>query len=182
VERLRVDQLALLAPLASKARRWMDDHVKDLEVADPQIPNELNDRAADCWRLLFAIADRVGGNWSARARQAAVGLALANADIETELTLLLGDLRDIFDAHQASKGDELFSIEIARELAQFEHRPWAEWGKQRKPVTAVQIARLLAPLQIRPGDVHRTLASGNQHHAKGYKRQQFADAFDRYLS
>jgi putative DNA primase/helicase len=178
VDRLRVDQLTLLAPLVSKARRWMDDNIKDLEVADPEIPNELNDRAADCWRLLLAIADCAGGGWSERARKAAVGLALANADIETNLTRLLGDLRDVFDA----RGDELFSIEIVRELAKLEHRPWAEWGKQRKPLTPVQMARLLASLKIRPIDVHRTLASGNQHHAKGYKRQQFADAFERYLS
>jgi putative DNA primase/helicase len=178
VDRLRIDRLALLAPLVSKARRWMDDNLKDLEVADPEIPPELNDRAADCWRLLFAIADRAGGNWPERARQAAVGLALANADIETNLTRLLGDLRDVFDA----RGVELFSVEIVRELAKLEHRPWAEWGKQRKPLSPVQMARLLAPLKIRPIDVHRILASGNQHHAKGYKRQQFADAFERYLS
>jgi hypothetical protein len=182
VDRLRVDQLALLAPLASRARRWMDDNIKDLEVADPEIPNECNDRAADCWRLLLAIADRVGDNWPERARHTSVALALANADIETALTRLLGDIRDIFDASKASKGDELFSTEIVHELATLEHRPWAEWGKQRKPITPVQMARLLAPLGIRPGNIWRTVAPGRTRQLKGYNRNQFTDAFERYLS
>jgi hypothetical protein len=180
VERLRVDRLMLLAPLASKAQRWADDHFAALETADPEVPNELNDRAADCWRILLAIADVAGGEWPERARQASVALALANADIETHLTRLLGDLRDIFDDADKSKGDELFSVEICRNLAQLEHRPWAEWGKQKKPITPVQMARLLAPLEIRPGDVYRIVAPGKPpHHAKGYKRSQFDDAFER---
>jgi putative DNA primase/helicase len=182
VDRLRADRLALLTPLASKAQRWTDDNISALETADPEIPNELNDRAADCWRILFAIADRAGGEWAERARQASVALALANADTETTLTRLLGDLRDIFDTAKASKGDALFSIEIVRELEQLEDRPWAEWGRARKPLTPVQMARLLAPLRIRPTDVHRTVAPGQTRHLKGYARDQFTDAFDRYLS
>jgi Protein of unknown function (DUF3631) len=60
VTRLRLGQLALLAPIASKAQRWADDHSMALETADPKIPDALNDRAADCWRILLAIAERAG--------------------------------------------------------------------------------------------------------------------------
>jgi hypothetical protein len=182
VERLRADRLTLLTPLASKAQRWADDNIKALEIADPKIPNELNDRAADCWRILLAIADRAGGDWPERAPAAAVKLALANADTETALTRLLGDILDLFDAAKAIKGDELFSEEIVRELAKIEDRPWAEWGKQRKPITKVQLARLLGPLNIRPANIRRVVAPGRNLEAKGYNREQFTDAFERYLS
>ena len=116
--RLRLDRLALLAPFASKAQRWADDNIGAIATAEP----ELNDRAADCWRVMLAIAERVGGEWPEQGRQAAVMLALANQDIETSLTLLLGDIRKIFADH----GDELFSYEITTKLAELEERPWAE--------------------------------------------------------
>jgi putative DNA primase/helicase len=173
VTRLRLDRLASLAPLASKAQRWANDNVAAIEAADPEIPNQLNDRAADCWRVLLAIADRIGKHWPMRAREAAVTLALDNEDIETVLTQLLADLRDLF----AEKGNELFSSEIVDALGGMEDRPWAEYGKRRQPITKVQLARLLAQLKIRPRDIRRGTLNG-----KGYRLDQFTDQFERYLS
>ena len=39
------------------------DHASELREADPVVPPELHDRAADNWRPLLAIADLVGGEW-----------------------------------------------------------------------------------------------------------------------
>jgi len=100
------------------------DHYGDLSKADPNVPAELHDRAADNWRPLLAIADAVGGGWPERARWAAVALTRASGE-ETEAPgiTLLADLRELFTAE---KGGVLFTAEILTALVNREDRPWAE--------------------------------------------------------
>ena len=60
VERLRQDRIeATCADLRRQAKRWIDDRQQDLQDTDPTVPGVLNDRAADCWRPLLAVADAV---------------------------------------------------------------------------------------------------------------------------
>src|SRR5262249_50698311 len=54
VERLRKRDNEWFAALRSKAARWAEDNFDRLVVADPQVPEALNDRAADNWRPLLA--------------------------------------------------------------------------------------------------------------------------------
>jgi hypothetical protein len=63
VERLRLDRLDEFIPLARRCARWALDNVARLRGADPPVPAELHDRAADNWRPLLAIADLAGGDW-----------------------------------------------------------------------------------------------------------------------
>jgi putative DNA primase/helicase len=177
ITRLRLDRLTQLQPLTSRLQRWATDNIAQLETADPEIPEALNDRAADCWRILCGIAERAGGEWPERARAAAASLS-GNADIETLGTLLLGDLRELFEA---SGLDALFSHEIIAVLWKKEDRPWSEYGKTGKPISKVQLAKLLAFFKVRPSDVHRTV-KGRMVHAKGYKREHLTNVFERYLA
>ncbi len=80
VDRLRDDKDLGFDDLASRAARWAADHVDQLRGCDPALPAVLNDRAMDNWRMLVAVADLAGGDWGARARAAAVGLATAEDD------------------------------------------------------------------------------------------------------
>ena len=73
--------------------RWAKDHVESLKDADPAVPAKLNDRAADTWRPLFAIADLAGGKWPDLAREAALKLSGDVVD-DSVGVLLLADLRD----------------------------------------------------------------------------------------
>jgi hypothetical protein len=57
VERLRLDRLDEFVPIARRCARWAADHMAQLDRADPLVPGELHDRAADNWRPLLAIAD-----------------------------------------------------------------------------------------------------------------------------
>src|SRR5262249_19082544 len=70
VERIRRDGLLRrLDPLRRRAARWVADHLAALQAADPAVPAALNDRQADNWRPLLAIADAAGGGGgSPRAR------------------------------------------------------------------------------------------------------------------
>src|SRR5262249_51436770 len=75
VERLRKRDNEWFAAVRSKAARWAEDNFDQLVDADPQMPEALNDRAADNWRPLLAIADLAGGEWPQLARQAALTLS-----------------------------------------------------------------------------------------------------------
>src|SRR5262249_37214054 len=55
------------------------------EVTWPVLPEAIQDRAADCWEPLIAVADAAGGEWPERARAAAVFLVAAGQDREASL-------------------------------------------------------------------------------------------------
>src|SRR5262249_37866686 len=61
VERLRRRDSEKFALLRRRAARWAADNFSKLTDPEPDIPGALNDRAADNWRPLLAIADLAGG-------------------------------------------------------------------------------------------------------------------------
>ncbi|MGH7091421.1 MAG: DUF3631 domain-containing protein, partial [Stellaceae bacterium] len=175
VERLRLDRLGDFTPLARRAARWVADYLARLRAADPEVPAELHDRAADNWRPLVAIADEAGGAWPERARRAAKALTLAGADdSETARTMLLADLRELFAAEPSGV---LFSAEILAALHKRDDHPWPEY-RHGKPITGRQLATLLKPVGIA---TNNTVRRGTDH-GKGYRAADFADAWVRYLT
>jgi putative DNA primase/helicase len=58
---------------------------------DPEIPDALNDRAADNWRPLLAIADIASDDWARRARDAACTLSGEGHDVPSISVELLTD-------------------------------------------------------------------------------------------
>jgi hypothetical protein len=65
----------------------------------PTLPEEITDRAADCWEPLIAVADLAGGRWPDTARSAAVTLVSRLVEDRREASLgirLLSDLRIVF--------------------------------------------------------------------------------------
>ena len=171
VDQLRQDRLNL-DWLQRWCARWAADHLNDIRDADPEVPAQLHDRAADNWRPLLAIADLCPGGWSTRARAAAVALTVKDGDEDSIQALLLADIRDILEAKMRLK-----STDLAAALTGIEDHPWAEW-KHGKPMTAVQLARQLAPFDIRPKPIRFTEFAV----AKGYDIRQFEDTFSRYLA
>jgi putative DNA primase/helicase len=84
---------------------------------------------------------------------------------------LLAYLRAMFQDRQT---DRLSSEAIAQALIEDENSPYSG----RIPMTKAQLARILAPFGIRPTIVHRTRTQVN----RGYRVQDFQDAFTRYLT
>src|SRR5262249_56400903 len=70
---------------------------------------------------------------------------------------------------------KMASADLVDHLAKIEGRPWAEW-KAGKPITQNALARLLKPFKVTPG----TIRLDSDHTPKGYKREDFEDAFERY--
>jgi hypothetical protein len=69
------------------------------------------------------------------------------------------------------------SADIVAVLGEMDTRPWPEW-KAGKPITATQMARVLKPFRVRP-TTHRPEGGGKP--VKGYLRNDFTEAWNRYL-
>ena len=172
VRPFRSDRADDLRVLARKMARWAQDHAAALSAADPDM-GQLMNRVADNWRPLFAIADAAGGRWRKHARTIAQA-AEAQKDDQSIRAMLLADIRDICATRPAE--DRISSAELAILLGCMDDRPWSEWGRSQKPITASALARLLSPFGIltgarrKGGDVFR-----------GYLFSDFEEAFASYL-
>jgi hypothetical protein len=174
VERLLRKDTGEYADVRQLAARWAEDNLERLRDAKPKLPAALNDRAADNWEPLFAVADLAGEEWARMARAAALALSgedtVADEDIGIQL---LHDIKTVFETRNQTA---LFTKELITELTADEERPWATYGKGDKPITGKQLAKLLKPFVIISGDVHKTDGT----HAKGYNKAYFSEAWDRY--
>ena len=172
VQRLRLDRIdGDCEPLRRQAARWAADRLRACQAADPTVPDALHDRAADCWRPLLTIANLAGGDWPARARQAAIAGAKERLDEDVRIDLL-HDIKGLFDGMLVAK-DFIASTDVVKQLCALDERPWATFRKGDKPVTVHGLARLLKSFGIVPkpnkaGDV------------RGYNRADFAEAWARY--
>jgi Protein of unknown function (DUF3631) len=172
VARFRFREAVIEAqPIREALEMWADsDAVDRLKDAWPDIPEALNDRAADGWEPLFAIADLAGGEWPSLARAAAVALHADDlADEETLGVRLLADIRKVFGDR-----DRFPSSELARALVDLEEAPWADlWGK---PLDARGLARRLRPFSIQP----KAIRVGETT-PRGYLCEAFTEAWNRYV-
>jgi hypothetical protein len=160
---------------ALRIREWWES-LADVSLPDrADVPEQIDDRAQDSWEPLLAIADAAGGEWPERARRAALVLSGA-VEVEEEHIgiLLLSDVRDIFAARNVERVAMKSLLEELHSGAYEEH-PWSDWHTGRA-IQATSIGRLLRPFGIRA----RQLWIGGAN-LRGYERQQFTDAFDRYL-
>jgi putative DNA primase/helicase len=169
VERLRKRDNEWFVALRSKAARWAEDNFDRLVDADPQMPEALNDRAADNWRPLLAIADLAGGEWSQLARQAALTLS-GEAEDGAVGVELLKDIKLAF-----GDDEDIRSVDLVTKLTADPERPWAEW-KRGKPLTQKQLGRLLSPFGI----CSETVSIPGLNDAKGYKRARFEEVWAAY--
>jgi hypothetical protein len=172
IKPFRFDRADHLDVLARKAARWAADNAGRVSAMDPVMPPGIINRQADNWRPLVMIAAAVGGRWPARVSKAALqGREAGDDDEGSRLELLLGDIRGIF-----AGASEMPSADLVDTLVAIESRPWAEMGKDRKPMTQNRLARMLKPLKIAPEKVGPRGAR-----VSGYILTHFKEAFDRYL-
>ncbi|QFU85718.1 DUF3631 domain-containing protein [Amycolatopsis sp. YIM 10] len=166
--RSRRDRAPLRA-LAEALSEWLRADLDTLEKAEPAMPVE--DRAADTWEPLVAVADHAGGDWPARARAAAVALTQQAADTgeKSDGVRLLVDCRAAFSGAFA-----LPTTELLNRLRAMPESPWGEYGPAG--LSAMKLGSLLREYDIRSTTI-RFPGAGQ---AKGYQRADFADAWGRY--
>ena len=171
VHRLPDNMLDRCSDLRAMIATWAEDHVAAIKANQCEPPKIGNDRAADNWVPLFRVADQIGRHWPARCEAAYRELTEVS---EMELpTQLLYDIRKVLQAHS---DDRITSRTLIARLCEDEDAPWSTY-RSGKTLTPNQMAQLLAPYMVKPGSMR--FDSGVK---RGYTKQQFEDAFDRYLS
>lgn len=176
VEKFRPGQSvrAQVLEYAQQCVRWATDNRNALTQAQPDVPSGIDDRAADSWFALLAIADRAGGRWPKLAREVAAAVMGGRDGADSIGVQLLRDLRQLFVAADTNR---LSSAGIVAELVKLEDRPWPEYRNER-PITPNQLAKLLKPFGVSP----RTIRLPDGSTPKGYFKADFEEPWARYLS
>jgi hypothetical protein len=159
--------------LRDRLADWLEPQADHLAACRPALPDELDDRAQDVWEVLLAVADLAAGNWPEKARRAAVALSSGDEREDESLTATL--LRDIHAFFSSNGNDRVRTADLLAYLHGIEESPWGDW--YGKGLSAHGLSRLLKPYRIKTMPVR---VGGET--ARGYKVEQFADAFARAVS
>jgi len=156
-------------PIRQRLARWAAS-VSD-SITWPELPPEIQDRDADVWEPIIAVADAAGGEWPDLARVAAVALV---ADFREDGGASLGvrllhDLRTIFGSDV-----QLSTAEIIKRLHSLEDSPWSDL--KGKPLDARGLSYRLRQYEVKPKNLRDGFSV-----VKGYDRYDLNDAWIRYL-
>jgi len=157
---------------------WVSENLGALQSARPVLPEELSGRQQDVCEPLLAIADRAGGEWPTKAREALVELCTGKAAEDDSLGVrLLADIKAVFTAE---KVEAIPSAVLVKLLVEMEDRPWAEIAKG-KPLTANKLAAILRKYEVEPRTVRVDAQKYEKETLKGYDRSRLLDLWNRYL-
>jgi hypothetical protein len=139
--------------------------------ADPPIPPEIRDRAADNWRVLFAIADATSAEWGKAAREAAVELHHGRDE----------DL--IFN--RCPRLDRIGSEVLVTELIELAEERWGEWRGLRgdgtpRRLSTTGLAQMLLLFGIRSRILWPPRRGADTKSRKGSIRMRFEDAWESF--
>jgi hypothetical protein len=156
--------------LRDRVAAWADAIRDKVTGAWPDMPTGVEDRDADVWEALLAVADAAGGHWPQQARVAAVALvAESKASTPSLGVLLLTHLRDVF-----GDDDALPTETILNRLHALDEAPWADL--RGKALNARGLAARLHGYGVHP----KTIRVGHST-PRGYTREDLHDPWCRYL-
>lgn len=154
--------------IRDQLEQWAD--AVPAEIEWPDMPTGIEDRNADVWEPLLAVADLIGGAWPGRARSCAVALVAQSADRGGSLGIqLLRDLHDIFGDAEAMTTEAILEA-----LLEVDASPWADL--RGKPLDARGLSRRLNKYDVKP----RVIRIGDTT-PRGYRTEDLADPWSRYL-
>ena len=159
------------AELADEIHGWTASVAQQAVDAWPEMPDGVEDRNADVWEALLAVADLAGGDWPERARVAAVTLVTASQDRTPSLgVMLLRDLRAVF-----GDTDRMSTESILTALNDLDESPWSTI-RRGDPLGARGLANRLGKYGIKPH-----LYKIENSPIRGYSAASLADSWERYL-
>jgi len=161
------------------AWREGDGVLEGLQHATPDCPESFTDRQQDIIEPLLAISDMAGGHWPTQAREDLAQLCAVASDQDQSLGVkLLRDMHRVFGGARMVKTSQVLEVLVGLDT----DAPWADrWGEDvlgRSVIVraANQMAAMLKPYEISP----RTMRFGSEGLAKGYRSEDFKDAWERY--
>ena len=150
---------------------WISCIRPDLESAWPALPDEIQDRDADVWEPLLAVADAAGGKWPQLARETALAAVSESKGRPASLGVqLLTDIRKLFDGV-----DRMSTTEMLDRLHDMDTAPWS--SVKGEPIDARFLARFLGKYEIEPTKLRIGTVT-----VRGYHRHDFVDAWERYCT
>ena len=164
------DARCLSEPIVEKLEHLQDQLMEALEDYEPEMPPGIVDRPADVWEPLIMIGDIAAYGWSEGMREAAI--TLTNARLDQEPTLnnqLLTDIRTIF----CSDHERLTTDHLLSELNALVESPWG--GFKPSGLDARGLARRLKLYEVKS-----TKMRINERSLRGYRREDFEEAWDRW--
>ena len=131
-------------PVRDQLAAWMRKQRGHLEHARPKMPDGVDDRPAEVWEALLAIADAAGGDWPDKARAACEHFVLKSSTGSQSFGVkLLTDMRRVFGNAKA-----MTTTEVIEKLTSLPESMWADLGG--KPLDARRLAKALKPYEIEP--------------------------------
>lgn len=157
-------------PIREALVEWCTEKEADLLLAEPRLPDGVEDRDADLWEPLLAIADAAGGEWPKAAREAALYLTKEGA--EEAVTSGVELLQHIKEAIESEK--RISTKVLLDRLINREESPWADI--RGKDLNDRGLARRLKGFGIKSKDIRI-----GESVLKGFEFSDFTDAWRRYL-
>jgi hypothetical protein len=180
--RLRTD-MPIGIKLGERLEKWADSVRAHIATTWPAMPAGIEDRDADIWEALLAVADAAGGHWPQTARVAAVtAVTDPRRKVPTLGLQLLSDIRNLFyppdkQTSWQTPPDHLWTIDILTDLQGVEESPWSSIQRSGKGIDARGLGQRLS----RYGITSTTIRGNHGSIGKGYFRHAFEDAWARYL-
>jgi len=165
--------------IQQKIMRWINDNLHLIEQTEPgaMLPG-INDRAGDNFSPLMVIAQLCGETVLDGLKRAMTMYTGADNEDEGERIELLADIKAIFD--KKPDQERLFTETLIENLCLIEDSRWSEYNKfggaDNRQITGRRVGQILKPFGIKPRQM-RIGGIGK----KGYSRQDFITAFERYL-
>ena len=150
--------------LKQDLEHWCAQHAAELCV--PDLPAELQDRAAEVWEPLIAVADLAGGQWSESLRVAAVAAVAGSSDTDTFDNKLLGGIRTVFAQGGVT---QMPTKDLIKGLSKLD-------SISVQDLTPEKLSSTLKPYGIRSKSVRQ-----GKEVKRGYDEHAFKDAWARYL-
>ena len=143
--RLRIDG-PLGLELGKRLADWADGARSKAKDYWPSMPDGVDDRDADTWEALLAVADLAGGHWPQTGRVAAVAAVADSVGKAPSLgVMLLRDIRITFSNRDAVALD---TYELLTDLRGIEESPWLSFNRDGSGITARQVAKRLSAYGI----------------------------------
>lgn len=162
-------------PIRRDLEAWADASVDQLAGVRPPIPDGLNDRAAECWQPLFAIADLAGVEWAATARAAALALS---GEVTEEASFGAKLLAAVREAFNAATTDFLTTESLLTEINGNDSYPFG--SVKDGGLQARSFKRILAEYGVdMRGKDRKRMPDGSR--PNGYYRAAFEEAWERWL-
>jgi hypothetical protein len=170
-ERYRFRKVAeLAAGAASSAAVWAEKHRQSVEEAYVKFDLDfLEDREADIWEPIFAIASIAVPKRLAELKRIALSLSSEKLQLDVDESLQIRLLADIRTVFEKLKSDRIITDGLLDRLRALPESNWSE-------LNAVRLARMLRPFKIAPRQLW--YEDGN---FRGYELEDFAASFETYL-